>query len=156
MQTNHTKNHSPSATERMVASQLSTIGLILVLIGMACLTWLKWVVPLFLTIMILVMAIFIFIQAARVRRASPHLVIALIALGLTLASFTWQPDGSIRGGGLPLQYVIDIPFITFHDRLGTEDEFRPWAFVFDVSFFIALGELFHYLYLRYTAKRRQG
>jgi len=112
-----------------------------------------------------------FIHAARARKASSHITIALIALGLTSASFAWQPFGPeigqqgtecipiedcfapLRGGGFPAQYVIDIPLITFHAQLGIEDEFRIWPFVLDVIFYVALGEAVHRLYLYYTARQ---
>ena len=167
---NTTRNHIPSRAELLVAGQLSIVGLILTLIGTVSLTWL---VPLFPVMMIFGVAIVIFIQAARVRRVNSHVIIVSIALGLTCVSFASQPAGPeiggygtecvpiedcfrpLRGAGFPLQYMTDIPGITAQDRLGVEDEFRPWAFFVDVMFYLAIGEAIHQVYRYFKVKTGQ-
>src|SRR3990170_3242550 len=47
----------------------------------------------------------------------------------------------VRGGGFPIQYVIDFPGITFPDVLGSEYDFRFWAFVLDFVFYMGLVQL---------------
>lgn len=133
---------------------------------------------------LLLMAIFVISMAvnfgaALLVKANSAIPIVLAGLGLTILSFAYQSLGPefnlsgtecrvirecfdpVRGGGFPVQYVIDIPGITYWDVLGFEDEFRPLAFVADVCFYICLLTLFRWgvqrLNLNYTdPKARAG
>ena len=163
------KHHQPSATERLVAIQLAATGLTLAVAGVMALKW-TGVTSLFPIMVIFVIAIFMFIQAARVLRINPNITLALIALGLACASFSYQPLGpeigqygtecvpiedcsrALRGGGLPIQYVIDIPGITVQGALGIEDEFRILSFALDAIFYFVLAQITQRLLLYYSVK----
>jgi hypothetical protein len=156
------KNRIPTATERLVAIQLATIGLVLAVGGVISLKWMG-VTSLFPVMAIFAIAIFMFIQAARVLQVDPNITLALIALALACVSSAYQPLGpeiglygtecvpiedcsrALRGGGLPLQYAIDIPGITTQGRLGIEDEFRALPFALDILFYFVLVQIVHRL-----------
>src|SRR5687768_8435812 len=87
-----TKDHQPSATERLVANQLLMVGLTLAVVGVISLKWMGFT-SLFPVMMIFVIAIVMFIRAARVLNVDPNITAALIALGLACASFAYQPLG---------------------------------------------------------------
>src|SRR5688572_16412083 len=164
------KNHIPTATERLVAIQLVTIGLVLAVGGVISLKWMGFT-SLFPVMVIFVIAIFMLIQAARVLQVDPNITLALIAPALACVSSAYQPLGPeigqygtecvpiedcfrpLRGGGLPLQYAIDIPGITTQGRLGIEDEFRVLPFALDVIFYFVLVQIAHRLNLYYSMKR---
>ncbi len=164
------QNHIPSATERLVANQLLTVGLTLAVVGVLSLKWMGFT-SLFPVMVIFVIAIFMFIRAARVLSINPNITLALTALGLACVSFAYQPLGpelgqygtecvpiedchrALRGGGLPMQYVIDIPGITVQGRLGIEDEFRVLSFTLDAIFYFILAQIAHRLNLYYSVKR---
>src|SRR5688572_17259458 len=92
-------------------------------------------------------------------KINPVITVAFIAVCLACASFFYQQPGpevgkfgtecvpikdcyrAVLGGGFPMQYVIDIPGITYQDRLYIEDEFRVWPFILDVIFYFALGQI---------------
>ncbi len=106
-----------------------------------------------------VIAIGLELLAAILLKLNPLLTLGLAGLGLTFLSFFYQPLGPevrlvgnvcdpiseclrpIRGGGFPIQYIIDRPLITFHDRLGYEDDFRGGAFIADLGFYVCLVSL---------------
>ena len=153
-----------------MANQILTVGLVLAVGGVLSLKWMGFT-SLFPVMAIFASALFMFIQAARVLRADPNIILALTALALACVSFAYQPLGPeigqygtecvpiedcyrpLRGGGLPLQYAIDIPGITIQGRLGIEDEFRVLPFALDVIFYFVLAQIAHRLNLYYSTKR---
>jgi hypothetical protein len=103
----------------------------------------------------------LFVTIATLKRINPIVTIFLIGLGLALLSFAYQSFGPERrmfgtecqpirdcfrpvlGGGFPVQYVIDVPGITYQNILSFEDDFRVWPFIADVCFYICLMSLIY-------------
>jgi len=158
MESHPKRNNNPDAVKsRSFAIGLIMIGFLLALIGM----WLMYVYEssLFLSIAIFISSIIVFFRAAFKLKTNPNILFGFIGLCITLLSFAYQPIGPVirqhgteciplkdcfapvRGGGFPMQYVIDYPGVSIPDSLGMEDEFRLWAFVVDVIFYSMLGQL---------------
>jgi len=166
-------SHGAAAKVRSVAGRLLLIGFMLSVLGVWILVGFTYEAPLFLVIAFFVASMSFFIKAAHLLKSDPNITVALIGLGLACLSFVYQPLGPeirkfgtecvpiedcyipVRGAGLPVQYMIDQPGITHMDWLGFEDEFRLWAFVQDVIFYIALGQ-FAYRLIRYYHSRKSN
>jgi len=162
------KNSDSASTKaKLAAIILIAIGLLLAMAG----AWLVYNTSLFLVITVFIAAIILLIMATFLLKANPNIMIALVGLCITCLSFACQPLGPeirqygtecipieecflpVRGGGFPIQYVIDSPGISIPDSLGIEDEFRFWAFVLDIIFYVVSSWLFYKLILYYHSRK---
>lgn len=151
---NKIDNISPRA--RLAAFICFTIGLLLAILGLWMLWWFNYDAPFLILMGIFVISISMWLAAAAWLKASEIVTVTLAGFGLAILSFAYQPIGPesrivgtecqqfsdcydpVRGGGFPVQYMIDAPGITHWGALGFEDEFRFWHFVADLCFYICL------------------
>ena len=161
MDSNSEKNNAVLIKSRSIAIGLIVIGLFLALAG----AWFMYAYEesLFPATAIFVSSIILFIMATLVLKINPNIWIVLIGLCMTVLSFAYQPLGPeirqhgtecipledcfapVRGGGFPLQFIVDNPGVSIPDNLGIEDEFRLWAFASDIIFYYILGRLLYKL-----------
>jgi hypothetical protein len=171
MDSNPEKNSNPDSIKSgSIAIRLIVIGLLLALVGI----WLMYVYEssLFLSIALFVFSVIVFIRAAFDLKTNPIIMFGLVGLCTTFLSFAYQPIGPVirqhgtecipledcfapvRGGGFPMQFVVDNPGVSIPDLLGIEDEFRLWAFVLDVIFYFVLGQLLYKFIRSIRARKR--
>ncbi len=170
MASNPENNNAISIKLRAIAIGLMVIGLFLALAG----AWLMYAYEAspFLAMTFFVFSVILFIGANLALKTSPNVLTTFVALCITLLSFTYQPIGPVikqygteciplkdcfapvRGGGFPVQFVVDNPGVSIPDSLGIEDELRIWAFVVDVIFYFVLGKLLYKFIRHYNARKR--
>jgi hypothetical protein len=159
LRTGFDKTSNLSHRTRYVARASFLIGLFLAIAALMILVLFSYNVPFIFLMLVFLLSIAMFFTAAALRKTVPILMVVLIGLGLAVLSFAYQPLGPeskmvgtecrpirdcflpVRGGGFPVQYVIDNPGITFWGVLGFEDEFRLWPFLADTCFYICMTEL---------------
>jgi hypothetical protein len=159
-----------SPRTRRAAVSYFLIGLFLAITGLLILVFLNYFAPFIILMVIFVISIGMFLITAILLKTNPIIMVVLIASGLAILSFAYQPLGPeyrivgtecrpildcyrpVRGGGFPAQYVIDNPGITFWGELGFEDEFRVWPIVLDLCFYVCLVELIRRI-IRYLSAR---
>jgi hypothetical protein len=125
--------------------------------------------------LIFFLAIVLCLISAVLQKTPSIIPVILAGLGLVLLSFTYQTFGPeqkivgtecpiirecvrpVKGGGFPVQYVVDVPGISVRDVLGLEDEFRTWPFLADLCFYICLIELVRrfFQYLKGRGERQK-
>ena len=150
------KNHNVPVKVRSIAISLLVIGFLLAMAGVRLAYYDG---PLFPAMAVFVASIILFIMATLLLKINLNIMVALIGLCITCLSFAYQPLGPeirqhgtecmpiedcfspVRGGGFPIQYVIDSPGISVPDSLGSEDEFRLWALVLDTIFYFGLWQI---------------
>ena len=166
-------NGRVSRTTKLVATSLLVIGTLLAIMGLVALILLRdYSFQFLLLLLVFLFSLVMFICTALLLKINPNFTITLIGLALAMLSFAYQPSGPtirkvgtecipledcyrpVRGGGFPIQYVIDFPGITFPDVLGSEDDFRFWAFVLDFVFYMGLVQLVYRL-TRYLHARKK-
>jgi len=158
----NSKRIAKSTKSRIIAIAVTAIGLLLTLAG----AWFAYAYEsLFLIMAVLVSSTIVVIMTILKLKINSNILVLLAGVCLTFLSFAYQPLGPeirqwgtecipleecfapVRGGGFPIQYVIDFPGVTSPDDLGFEDEFRIWAFVLDLVFYSGL------VYLTYRTNR---
>jgi hypothetical protein len=150
--------NTTSKTRYAVISSL-LLGLSLATIGVLILLVFNFDARFLFLMVVFALSIVFGLIAAILWKTKPIIPILLAGLGLTILSFTYQPYGPeskivgtecsiirecvrpVRGGGFPVQYIVDNPGITARDVLGLEDEFRAWSFIANFSFYVCLIEL---------------
>ncbi len=152
--------------KKKMATTLLLLGLALAIAGTISL----FEFPFLWSMVIFTTSIVLCFGASIMLKATTTILISLASVGLTVLSFAYQPLGPeyqmtgtecqrisecfspVRGGGFPIQYVIDTPGITFWDDLGYEDEIRLLSFIVDFCFYNCMLSFLRWVFQRMVVK----